>query len=58
MGKSPNLKLICLYTGQVPKNDTSRKWAKYFNVPIYPTVEQALTADGDKHLADNWKDSI
>ena len=51
-GKSPNLKLVSLYTDQIPKNDTSRKWAKQFNVPIYPTVEQALTADGDKLAVD------
>ncbi len=51
-GKNPNLKLVSLYTDQIPKNDTSRKWAKQFNVPIYPTVEQALTADGDKLAVD------
>jgi len=51
-GKSPNLKLVSLYTDQVPENDTSRKWAKQFNIPIYPTVEKALTADGDKLAVD------
>ena len=37
-GERPNLKLISLYTDQIPKSDTSRKWAKKFNVPIYQTV--------------------
>ena len=42
-GKQPNLKLVSLYTDQVPKNDTSRKWAAKYGVPIYETVEETLT---------------
>ncbi len=51
-GERPNLKLVSLYTDQVPKNDTSRKWAKQFNVPIYETVEQTLTHDTGKLAVD------
>ena len=42
-GERPNLKLVSLYTDQVPKNDTSRKWAAQYGVPIYKTVEETLT---------------
>ena len=41
-GKQPNLKLVSLYTDQVPKNDTSRKWATKYGVPIYETVEEIV----------------
>ena len=51
-GERPNLKLISLYTDQVPKNDTSRKWAKQFKVPIYQTVEQTLTLGTGKLAVD------
>ena len=42
-GERPNLELVSLYTDQVPESDTSRKWAKQFNVPIFKTVEETLT---------------
>ena len=51
-GKRPNLKLVSLYTDQVPKNDTSRKWAKQFKVPIYKTVEETLTLGTGKLAVD------
>ncbi len=51
-GERPNLKLVSLYTDQIPKNDTSRKWAKQFNVPIYETVEQTLTHGTGKLAVD------
>tara|TARA_B100000959_G_C14936389_1_gene605923 strand:+ start:355 stop:1572 length:1218 start_codon:yes stop_codon:yes gene_type:complete len=51
-GERPNLKLVSLYTDQVPSNDTSRKWAKKFNVPIYQTVEQTLTRGTGKLAVD------
>ena len=51
-GKSPNLKLVSLYTDQVPKNDTSRKWSKQFKVPIYKTVEESLTLGTGKLAVD------
>jgi hypothetical protein len=51
-GERPNLKLVSLYTDQIPKSDTSRKWAKKFNVPIYQTVEQTLTLGTGKLAID------
>ncbi len=51
-GQRPNLELASLYTDQVPKSDTSRKWAKQFNVPIYKTVEQTLTLNTDTLAVD------
>ena len=51
-GKRPSLKLVSLYTDQVPKNDTSRKWAKQFKVPIYKTVEETLTMGTSKLAVD------
>ncbi len=51
-GKLPNLKLVSLYTDQVPKSDTSRKWSKQFKVPIYKTVEESLTLGTGKLAVD------
>jgi len=51
-GERPNLKLVSLYTDLIPSNDTSRKWAKEFNVPIYQTVEQTLTHGTGKLAVD------
>ena len=51
-GKRPNLELVSLYTDQVPESDTSRKWAKKFNVPIFKTVEETLTLGTGKLAAD------
>ena len=43
----PRSKIVSLYTAQVPKNDMSRDMAKKHNVPIYPTIWEALTLGGD-----------
>ena len=51
-GERPNLKLVSLHTDQVPKNDTSRKWAKQFKVPIFKTVEETLTLGTGKLAVD------
>ena len=51
-GERPNLKLVSLYTDQVPESDTSRKWAKKFGVPIYKTVEETLTLGTGKLAVD------
>jgi hypothetical protein len=45
-GEFPKLKLVSLYTDQVPKNDISRTLSKEYGVPIYKTVREALTRDG------------
>ncbi len=51
-GERPNLKLVSLYTDQVPESDTSRKWAEKFGVPIYKTVEETLTLGTGKLAVD------
>jgi len=51
-GKSPQLKLVSLYTDQLPKSDTSRKFSKKYGFPIYDTIEGALTLGGDKLAVD------
>ena len=51
-GERPNLELVSLYTDQVPESDTSRKWAKKFNVPIFKTVEETLTLGAGKLVVD------
>lgn len=43
----PNLKLMSLYTDQVPKNDISRAASTKYGFPIYPSVRKALTLGGD-----------
>ena len=48
----PRSKIVSLYTAQVPKNDMSRDQAKKHNVPIYPTIWEALTLGGDRLAID------
>lgn len=42
-GERPNLKLVSLYTDQVPETDKSRKLAAQYGFKIYDTVSDALT---------------
>jgi len=49
-GARPNLKLVSLYTDQVPANDTSRALMKKHGIPIYKTIAETLTLGG-KELA-------
>lgn len=46
-GRTYPLELVSLYTDQVPDNDISRRLAKEHNVPIFDTIEDALTLGGD-----------
>src|SRR3954468_2354593 len=39
----PDVDLASLYIDQFPDNDLARVLAERHNVPIYPTVEEALT---------------
>src|SRR5262245_34582689 len=39
----PRSGIVSLYTAQVPRNDLSRDRAQKYGVPIFPTIEQALT---------------
>ena len=51
-GERPNLKLASLYIDQTPKNDTGRKWAKKYGVPIHKTIRGALTLGSEKLAVD------
>src|SRR5688500_11273209 len=42
-GDGPALKLAGLYTDQIAKNDLSRDLAKKHGVPIFDTIEEAIT---------------
>ncbi len=44
----PSSKIVSMYTAQVPKNDMSRDMARKHNVPIYPTIWEALTLRGEQ----------
>src|SRR5690348_12052350 len=44
----PRSKVVSMFTEQVPKNDMSRPMAKKYNVPLYRTVQEALTLGGEK----------
>ncbi|HTN77183.1 MAG TPA: hypothetical protein VL096_18110 [Pirellulaceae bacterium] len=48
----PRLKLVSLYTDQVPKNDISRRLAEEFKFPIYDSVADALTLKSGKLAVD------
>jgi hypothetical protein len=44
----PEVRLASLYVDQFPENDLARDRSKRFEVPIFPTVEEALTRGGSK----------
>src|SRR5437867_4051593 len=50
--KQPRVKVVSLYTDQVPANDISREWSQRSGVPIYPTIREALTLGGDTLAVD------
>ena len=39
----PGVEVVSLYADQFPKEDMARDVSKRFNVPLYPTIEDALT---------------
>ncbi len=51
-GEFPNLKLISLYTDQVPSGDTSRDLMRQNNVPVFTNIADALTLGTDKLAVD------
>ncbi|MCA9040600.1 MAG: hypothetical protein KDA65_09665 [Planctomycetaceae bacterium] len=51
-GETPQLELVSLWTDQVPESDTSRKLAKEHGVPIYESIEEALTMGTGKLAVD------
>jgi hypothetical protein len=48
----PGLRVASIYTDQVPANDMSRAMAAKHNVPIFPTIREALTLGGDQLAVD------
>jgi len=51
-GGYPKLKLVSLYTDQVPKDDMGREMSKKHGFPIYQTVTEALTLGTGKLAVD------
>ncbi len=48
----PAVDLVSIYIDQFPDNDLGRDIAKRHDVPIYPTLEEALTLGGSKLAVD------
>jgi len=48
----PEVDLVALYIDQFPENDLARATAKRHGLPLYPTVEEALTLGGSKLAVD------
>ena len=46
-GPGPALKLVSLYVDQFPEGDLSRDLCKKYDVPIFPTIEEAVTVGGN-----------
>jgi hypothetical protein len=51
-GPGPALKLASMYVDQFPKDDLARALAARHKVPIFDTVEKALTVGGDRVAVD------
>jgi hypothetical protein len=50
--RRPDVDLVSLYIDQFPENDLARATAKRHGVPIYSTLEDALTLGGSKLAVD------
>ena len=48
----PRSKIVSMFTEQLPKADMSRERAAKYKVPVFRTVEEALTLGGDKLAVD------
>ncbi len=48
----PSTYLVSLYVDQFPEGDLAEERSKRFNVPIYKTIEEALTRGGSKLAVD------
>ncbi|QDU25989.1 hypothetical protein ETAA8_10610 [Anatilimnocola aggregata] len=51
-GEFPKLKLVSIFTDQVPENDKSRALAEKHKIPVFDTIAGALTLGGDKLAVD------
>ena len=47
-GRGPNLTLASMYVDQLTDRDLARPMAKKYGVPIFDTIEQAVTVGGDR----------
>jgi len=47
-GRGPALKLASMYVEQFPPRDMARPMSEKYHVPIFETIEQALTLGGSK----------
>lgn len=47
-GPGPDLTLAAMYVDQFTERDLARQMAQKYNVPIFDTIEQALTVGGDR----------
>jgi hypothetical protein len=50
--REPAVRVVSMYTDQVPPNDMSRDMAARHQVEIYPTVRETITLGGDKLAVD------
>ena len=48
----PRVKIVSMYTDQVPKNDMTREMAAKHGFTIYPTIREALTQGGNELAVD------
>jgi hypothetical protein len=48
----PRSKIVAMFTEQVPKQDMSRERAAKYRVPIFRTVQEALTLGGERLAVD------
>ena len=49
---APRTQVVSMYVDQFPDNDLSRGLSAAFNVPIYPSIVNALTLGGDQLAVD------
>lgn len=47
-GSGPALRLASMYVDQFPEGDLARQMGKKYGVPIFDSIERALTAGGDR----------
>ncbi len=48
----PGMKVVSLYVDQFPEADMAREIGRQFSIPIFPTIDQALTLGGSQLAAD------
>lgn len=51
-GPGPNLQLVSMYVDQFPEGDMARPMSKKYNVPIFESIEKAITLGGAEVAVD------